>query len=75
MNKGQRTLVAKQKFVSRLRRFGFIQTTPTDWNCYRTTSTPCSCWMCSPGRELVKGVKKRKRAELEAELKHSEYFN
>lgn len=64
MNKGRRNELKRLKFKNRLKKFGFKMKKATDWKYYRTTSTPCSCDMCSPGKRLETGIKKRELKEL-----------
>ena len=68
MNKGLRAQLKKHKFRNRLKRFGFIMKTDRDYKCYRTTSTPCSCALCSPGKEIQTGLKKKAFKELQFQL-------
>lgn len=64
MNKGRRQEIKQLKFKNRLKRFGLKLNKATDWKCYRTTSTPCSCNMCSP--------QKYKRSDLQLVLRTDE---
>lgn len=59
MNKYERILKGKAKFKKRLENNGFTSETfekakkrgiILNVNCYRTTGTPCSCYLCSPGK-------------------------
>jgi hypothetical protein len=64
MNKGLRNEIKHLKFKNRLKKFGLKMMSSTDWKCYRTTSTPCSCDICSPGNRIETGLKKKKANEL-----------
>ena len=68
MNKAYRNQIQKQKFKRRLKMFGMKMTSASDWKCYRTTSTPCSCAICSPGKNLETGIKKKNYKELQLQL-------
>jgi hypothetical protein len=59
-NKRWRNLKKKNKFLNRLKRFGFKLKYPRDYNHYRTTSTPCSCDICSASKRIINGEKKKK---------------
>lgn len=62
MNKHERILKGQAKFKKRLKNYGITQEIFKDgwginsrnklinFNCYRTTGTPCSCAGCSPGK-------------------------
>lgn len=45
MNKEERKLKGKFKYLRRLHHYGLKNS-----NALRNTGKPCSCWMCSPGR-------------------------
>lgn len=64
MNKGRRNELKRLKFNNRLKRFGLKMNKATDWKCYRTTSTPCSCYLCQP--------EKYKRSNLQFVLRTDE---
>lgn len=46
MNKQERKLKGQYKFKKRIRKGLHV----SNLNKYRTTSTPCSCFVCSPGK-------------------------
>lgn len=47
MDKKRRFELKMLKFKKRLKQLG-LTTKEGNFNCYRTTGQPCSCYMCSP---------------------------
>lgn len=69
MNKHERVLKGKAKFKKRLNDRGITDKLLAEYkrkgvkfnfNCYRTTGQPCSCRMCSPGKQGEKNKYKVK---------------
>ncbi len=49
MNKFQRRVKGKHKFLRRLKLYGLLDEFRRRPDCYyafKTSSTPCSCWVC-----------------------------
>jgi hypothetical protein len=71
MNKRERFLKGKYKQISRIKKhcINLNGDLPIKY-IYRlkTTGTPCSCAMCSPGKIVAKGTKKREYKELQFQL-------
>lgn len=66
-NKAHRVEIKQRKFINRLKLYGFYKELGkpnVNFNCYRTTSTPCSCHMCQGGSYSRK-IKHKKRIEDE----------
>ena len=59
-NKGRREELKKLKFIKRLKLFNLKQKTPQDYICYKTTSSPCSCFICKGERYTRKEKHKNK---------------
>lgn len=61
-NKGERNKVKFRKFLRRLKIRGLKKEDDQSGKHFRTTGTPCSCWMCDPHKsgEEKHSVEKRK---------------
>ena len=49
MDKGRRNELTKLKYKKRLKQLG-LKESEGNFNCYKSTGTPCSCPMCSPNK-------------------------
>jgi hypothetical protein len=66
MNKEERKLKGKFKYLKRLHNYGLTKS-----NVLRNTGKPCSCWMCSPAKSgeirpsVIRKLQKVKSLEKE----------
>lgn len=56
MNKGRRVELGKLKFKKRLRNLNLVCKSDRDYKGYRTTGTPCSCFLCR-GEKYSRNIK------------------
>lgn len=63
MNKQERKLKGNFKYIKRLKNIRL--TGGVHYHVYKTTGTPCSCAMCSPGNAKINGQKKKEKKEFE----------
>jgi len=67
MNKGRRHELKMLKFKKRLENYRLVGVNG-NFNCFRSTGKPCSCWCCQPEKMKVNGLKKKEYKEIKFQL-------
>lgn len=67
MDKGRRHELKMLKFKKRLKNYG-LTNKEGNFNCFRTTGKPCSCWCCQPDKMKINGLKKKEYKEIQFQL-------
>lgn len=70
MNKAERHRIKMVWYKRRLNNLR-LPKNGVHFHVYRTTGKPCSCAMCSPGKEKANGIKKKAYKEFQFELQQS----
>lgn len=72
MNKGRRHELKMLKYKKRLRNYGLTNDSG-NFYAFRSHGKPCSCAMCSPGKVLTNGERKKEYKEIQFQLANDIY--